>query len=233
MAHTKVDAELAQAARQHAADAQRADMIARTRRFKSGWHELGEALQACQKDQSFLRWGYSSFEEYYRKELRLKSATVNKLVGSYSYLQRVAPEVLQRDGVSQSIPTAESVEYLRRAAERSALGEVSGEVVDELRTAVLEDGSSLAAVEKRFKPALFPADDKHQVAKQRRDALRTAGQLGGRLEALRGTLPDAVLQAANTAIEQLRAALIAAMDSESPPTAPAAVEVADTGSSSR
>lgn len=223
-AQTQVDAELAQAERRHAADPQRAELITRTRRFKSSWFELAEALTSCQKSQAYTKWGYSSFEDYYRKELRLKAATVAKLVGSYAFLRKQAPEVLQRDGIVEPIPSPETIDYLRRAAELGQEGQISGELVEEIRTAVLDDFASAAALAKKFSPVLYPSDES---AKKRRDAIRTAAQLSRRLEELRGVLADPALSQAQAAIELLLAVLGGDPEETPPPASPAAPAAAE------
>lgn len=218
---TQVDQQLAQAEKKHNPDPQRAELIARTRRFKSSWHELAEVLVACQKGQLYTKWGYSSFEEYFRKELRLKTATVNKLVGNFTYLQKVAPEVLNRDGVAESIPSAESVDFLRKSAELCADGHVPAELHDQVRAAVIDDGLSAGLLARKFKPVLFPDDQAAEVVKKRRDAARTANQLAARLESLRTSLPEGVFSQASSALDQLLAVLLASDSGEPPPAAPA------------
>ncbi|HRI52078.1 MAG TPA: hypothetical protein PLW65_18015 [Pseudomonadota bacterium] len=222
-APTQVDQKLAQAQKRHAGDPQRAEIITRARRFKSSWFELAEVLTACQKDQLYTKWGYHSFEDYFRKELRLKTATVNKLVGSYCYLKKEAPEVLQRDGVVEQIPSAESVQYLRKSAELCAEGKIAAEVHEQVRAAVVDDGLSPKLLDRWFRPVLFPEAEIERVAKQRRDAARTANQLVTRLADLRGALPEGVLSQASAALDQLLSVLLNREGGDGPPAAPAAV----------
>src|SRR3569832_540284 len=93
--HTKLDTVLAAAERRFHSDPERAELIARTRRFKSSWIELAEALSTCQKGQHYTRRRKANFEEYCRMELHLTTSTGNKLVGSYAFLRKAAPEVLE------------------------------------------------------------------------------------------------------------------------------------------
>ena len=90
-------------------------MLARARRFKNSWIELAEALTETRKNGAWKRWGYESFEDYAKKELHLRQETVDKLTGSFVFLQKRAPEVLRRDGLTASIPSYQSVDFLRRA----------------------------------------------------------------------------------------------------------------------
>lgn len=209
-------ADQAQGGLRSTPDPQRVELLRRTSRFRSCWHELAEALASCQRKGLHAKWGYESFEAYYRKELRLRPATVAKLLGSYKYLHAVAPELLQRDGVHESIPSAESVEFLRRSAEACALGRASSELLEQVRVAVLEQGCSAGVVEKRFGALLFPELPAQQQAKNRRDAIRTTAQLAARLDRMRETLPSAVLAQAEQALRQLLSVLEGAAGAEQP-----------------
>lgn len=130
---TQVDASLAAAQRRHANDPDRSELIARTRRFKSSWIELAESLTDCRQHERFRKWGFKSFNDYYQKELHLKESTVDKLTGSFAFLRKSAPEVLDRDrdGVGDNIPSWQSIDFLRRAEEAAQNGKVSEETVDD------------------------------------------------------------------------------------------------------
>src|SRR5437660_380055 len=96
---THTDERLAAAEAAHAAhDPERADMIARVRRFKASWYELGSALTELRRTDRWKQWGFDGFDDYCRRELHLKRETADKLTGSYAFLRRAAPEVLERDG---------------------------------------------------------------------------------------------------------------------------------------
>src|SRR5258706_12847144 len=98
MPRTQTEAILADAEATHARDPERADMIARVRRFKASWFELGEALTDMKRTEEFKRWGFPNFEDYCRRELHLKRETADKLTGSFIFLRAKAPEGLARDG---------------------------------------------------------------------------------------------------------------------------------------
>jgi len=115
MRQTKVDQDLEAREEAFADDPERARAIACARRFKSSWLELAECLVTVKKSGRFKEWGFESFEDYANKELRLRPETVDKLTGSYSFLQRRAPSVIERDGVAKSIPSYQAIDFLRRA----------------------------------------------------------------------------------------------------------------------
>ncbi len=156
MIKTKVDAELADAEVAHQNDPERAELIARARRFKASWLELAEALTHVRKNDTWKNWGFESFEQYASRELKLRQETVEKLTGSYAFLQRRAPAVLKRDGVIDSIPSYQAVDFLRRAEEQDGAPE---EAVVAIRKKVLEEGVPLPSVSREYKDVVFPIDD--------------------------------------------------------------------------
>ena len=170
-------------------DPARVDIVRRAERFKRSWVELAEGLWSLRKHRRYEAWGYADLHEYCQKELHIKPVTIDKLMLSYGTLRSHAPEVLKRDGVSRDIPTLEAVDYFSRALPPS--GEEAGlpsgasrrrldapqSVLDELRSAVFDEGQSVGELRKRFDPILRPKSPEHEQA----DAPRRAKQLAERL----------------------------------------------------
>ncbi len=200
---TKVEAALADAEAEHADDPERVEMLRRTRRFKTSWLELAEALSLARSQGHFKRWGYDSFEDYTKRELHLRQETVDKLTGSFMFLKKRAPEVLTRDGLSHTIPSYQAVDFLRRAeAEENA----PEEAVEAIRQRVIEDGAALPSIVRQFRDVVFPIDASTQkerdtsnllnVAKRLRELLaethvvprRLASEVGDSLDRLLDTL---------------------------------------------
>ncbi len=163
MPRTKTDDVLAASEIQHAHDPERAELIARVRRFKASWFELGEALTEIKRTEGYKKWGHASFEDYCKKELHLKRETADKLTGSFAFLRTRAPEVLRRDGRDAPIPTYQAVDFLRRAEEES---EAPKETLDELRRHVLDEGTPLPKISRIYREALFPVDSVEQTEKR-------------------------------------------------------------------
>jgi len=172
---TRTDAELAKAeeALRHQ-DPERAEAIARVRRFKAGWYELASMLTELRKNEKWKRWGHSSFEDYYRRELHLRRETVDKLTGSFTFLQKRAPEVLDRDGSSAPLPSYQSVDFLRRAEEESKAGD---DTLSELRGKVFDEAMPLSQLARRYNEVLFPLDPEAQGEKRRTSLRSTAARL--------------------------------------------------------
>ncbi len=174
MARTKTDDVLAASEIHHAHDPQRAEMIARVRRFKSSWFELGEALVEVKRGDNFKRWGYGSFEDYCAKELHLKRDTAEKLTGSFAFLRNKAPDILKRDGRDAPIPSWQSVDFLRRAEEET---EAPPETLTELRRHVLDEGATLPKITRLYKEALFPVPSEEQNEKRLTSMTSTINRL--------------------------------------------------------
>ena len=162
MPRTKTDDVLAATEIQHAHDPERAEMIARVRRFKASWFELGESLTEVKRGEGYKKWGYAAFEDYCKKELHLKGETADKLTGSFAFLRSKAPEVLRRDGRDAPIPSYQAVDFLRRAEE----SEAPEETLSELRRHVLEEGAPLPKISRIYREAIFPVDADEQIEKR-------------------------------------------------------------------
>jgi lipopolysaccharide biosynthesis regulator YciM len=156
MHRTKTEAALADAEAAHADDPERAALLRHARRFKASWIELAEALTRVKRSGRWQRWGFESFEAYAKSELHLRGETVDKLTGSYAFLQRRAPSVLARDGVREAMPSYQAVDFLRRAEENESAPQ---EAVDEVRRRVLDEAAPAAAVARAFRDVVFPVDD--------------------------------------------------------------------------
>jgi hypothetical protein len=170
---TKTDAALAAAEDAHHDDPARVEVLQRARRFKSSWIELGEALSNVRRTGDFKRWGYASFEDYARLELHLRQETVEKLLGSFMFLKKRAPAVLERDGLSSSIPSYQAVDFLRRAEENDA----PADAVSAIRTRVLEEGAGLSSVARQFKDVVFPMGEREKKQRDVSALLNVAKRL--------------------------------------------------------
>jgi hypothetical protein len=202
---TKIDATLAALEETYSDDPERAELLRRTRRFKSSWIELAEALTQARRASRFRDWGYASFEEYTQKELHLRQETVDKLTGSYAFLQRRAPTVLARDGVAAPLPSYQAIDFLRRVEEKEDAPE---EAVREIRRKVLEENVPLPQVAREYKDVVFPIDEgerkkkdaaglknvatrlKELLAETRAVPRRLAGEVSESLERLLEALHD-------------------------------------------
>jgi hypothetical protein len=169
MHQTNVDRALAALEEKYADDPERSTLVRLTRRFKASWLELAEALSEVKRGKQWERWGYDSFEAYFKGELKLQEATVEKLTGSYMFLHKRAPQVLTRDPLDAPLPSYQAIDFLRRAEERAAEKDstVSGETMDDIRKKVLDEGTPIATVARLYKDTLFPVPEAQKKEKDR------------------------------------------------------------------
>jgi hypothetical protein len=203
MHRTKTEAALAEAEATHADDPERAELLRRARQFKSSWIELAEALTQAKRGGRWKDWGYDSFEAYAKGELRLKQETVDKLTGSYSFLQRRAPAVLSRDPISEPFPSYQAVDFLRRAEESDT---APREAVEEIRRRIIDEAAPLGTVTRAYRDVVFPVDEDTLVARDVAGVKNVAKRLRELLEATRA-VPRKVASDTAAALDRLLEAI--------------------------
>ncbi len=206
MQQTNVDRALAALEEQHADDPERATMLRLTRRFKASWLELGEALTEVKRNKTWERWGYESFDVYAKTELKLRADTVEKLTGSYMFLHKRAPEVLQRDPL-ESLPTYQAIDYLRRVEEKAAEDDtIPKETVVDVRKQILDDGVPVAKVARLYNDTLFPVSEGAKRESNRKALKSTATKLRDLL-ADTDAVPKRLASTVGEALDELLAEL--------------------------
>ena len=204
---SKLDA-LAEKLERSGDDPRRLELVQRARRFKRSWVELAEALIALRKSQDYQQWGYGDLHEYCNKELSIRSATVDKLLVSFSTIQRHAPEVLERDGVAREIPSLDAIDYFNRALGTETKPgpfrrlDAPDHVLDQLRTAVFEEGQNVRELRERFNPVLRPKSESESKEDAVRRARTAAQKLTQALSEVDG-LSEARVARVHAAIEAL------------------------------
>lgn len=175
---TKTERILEAAMVQHAADPERATALLKTKNFKRSWIELAQVLVEVRERESWKRWGYEDFEEYYAKELHLRRSTVDKLCASFGFLRANAPRLVRDDGpaipMNAPIPSWEAVQYVAKAEERGAADEAT---LSEMKKAAFEEGASVPALSRRFKEVAFPVDDEEKRQRVRAQIVAAAKRL--------------------------------------------------------
>jgi hypothetical protein len=202
---TKTDGSLERALAAHAGDPERAELIARVRRFKASWFELGESLSQVKRSERYRDWGYATFEDYCRKELHLRRDTAEKLTGSFAFLRARAPEVLRRDGSEAPIPSYQAVDFWRRAEEADA----PADTVQEIRHHVLDEGTPLPRLSRMYREVVFPLDADEQADKRRADLKHAVAKLVELIAIAKdaGTLPAALCAEVEEPLSRLSAQL--------------------------
>jgi hypothetical protein len=167
---TKTDRKMEDHMHAVAGDPLRADTLQKARAFKRTWIELADALTKVQSNKSWETWGYPDFDTYCRKELHLRGATVQKLLGSYRFLETSAPRVIERardvepEDLSTPIPSLPVVEFVQKATERGA---ADAETLETIKRVAFEEGAEAPMLLKKFKDVAFP-----ETASERKEKLR-------------------------------------------------------------
>jgi hypothetical protein len=118
-------------------------------------------------------------------------------------LRRSAPEVLERDGLNEPIPSVESIDFLRRAEEVIESGQAPSDLLSDVRRAVFDDSLSLGKLNRQFKESLFPSDADLEQRKRRKELVRLVAKLVEMLEIVRDSVPDSVISEAEHALRAL------------------------------
>jgi hypothetical protein len=159
-------------------DPERADTLAKARAFKRTWLELAEALARVQAQESWGRWGYTDFDAYCRKELHLRASTVQKLLGSFRFLQTSAPRVIERaherETFDAPLPSIAAVEFVQKATERGAADE---ETLRTIHKAAFDEGAEAPVLARRFKEAAFPESPRESKDRLRGQIAQAARKL--------------------------------------------------------
>ncbi len=168
------------------------------RQFKSSWVELGEQLCLVRNAGEYSAWGYNSFDDYCRQEVRIKKDTAIKLTGAYRYLEKEEPEILARSRQMQPIPDYRSIDLLRQAREEQQLND---EQYQQLRDTVIEKERSHPTVAKQFRE--FSGQNNPPSEEQLlRQALTTVRRLDSQLQQL-PDIPETLGTACSTILDEL------------------------------
>ncbi|RLB51358.1 MAG: hypothetical protein DRJ42_17000 [Deltaproteobacteria bacterium] len=193
-------------------DGQRLELVQRARRFKRSWVEMAEALSWVRDTRSYERWGYADLHAYCQEELQIRGSTVDKLTGGFATLQQHAPQVLNRDGVAQSIPTVDAVDYFAQALSPSPnakhpVPEPTEDVIQDLKSAVFDDNKPIAVLRREFNPVLRPKPDGADELERMEKASAAAQRLSSLVGKIDDLSPEVVAK-----VERTLAKLVAELD---------------------
>lgn len=177
---TKTDRQMEDHMHAVSSDPMRADTLQKARAFKRTWIELADALTKVQAKQSWEAWGYPDFDTYCRKELHLRGATVQKLLGSYRFLETSAPRVIERmrdvpaEDMSSPIVSLPAVEFVQKAIDRGA---ADAETIETIKRVAFEEGVDAPLLAKQFKAIAFPETERERREKLRANIAQAARKL--------------------------------------------------------
>jgi hypothetical protein len=209
-------------------DPKRIEAVRRAQGFRRSWIDLAETLCRIRNQSQYEKWGFTDFYEYCQEELTLKRATVDKLTISYSTLERHAPQVLERDGVANTIPSYEAIDYFHKTVgefdEPQAANDSEGdeelviprrgrvpmpptpELRREFEQAVFDEGQPVGELRKRFDAQFFPRPTGADELDNIRKASATARKLAAQIVEIAG-LPEKQVRRVEAELGKLREAL--------------------------
>lgn len=185
-AATKGNQHIEQLLQQLPPDSERYRVLLSAKRFKSSWVELGESLTRVANTGEFQTWGYTSFEDYCSREIRIRRQTADKLLLAFRFLEREEPGVLERKE-ARTLPDFRSVDLLRQAREEQTF---SPDHYSDLRKAVLEDERSHPTVARQFRELVQEYQPERRGERRCQGALSAARRLGNALAELDAVPPD-------------------------------------------
>ena len=157
------------------ADSFRALVLESAARFKAGWTDLAKLLTEVAEKKSYNEWGFKSFEEYCRLEIRIRKSTAEKLTGAWEFVRKELPE----RQTEKDFPELDTVDIVRKAKGNP---EIKSDDYDKLREMAFEEGLSAKSVAKKYREF-----DKQILALPDNDELEKSIRLA---ESLRKTLTD-------------------------------------------
>ncbi len=194
---------------------ERHQVLQAARGFKASWVALGQRLTLAREQKQFVGWGFSSFEAYCRRELRLRPETANKLTRSFAFLRDHQPEAASGP-TQRELPPLDVVDLLSQAKERTQLTPEALSVLQEeafapeakvtkqglLKKLREVDPQAFRAVNAPATPADSANDDP-----SRRIELRKALLLAERLESVlrgQGGISEQAMGHARSVVSELR-----------------------------
>ena len=175
---TKGSQHIEQLMQQLPPESERYQVLATAKQFKSSWVELGESLAKVSNSKSFSKWGFTSFEDYCTKEVRIRRQTAEKLLLAYRFLERKEPGLLERQK-GRPLPDYRSVDLLRQADEGQ---QFSMEEYSELRQAVIDKERNHPLIAKQFRDVTHNHQPEQRTIHQHRNALMAARRLSTSLQ---------------------------------------------------
>lgn len=138
-----------------APDSHRRQLIDAARSFKSNWVTFGEYLTRVASEKRYLEWGYRSFEEYCRLEIRIRKSTAIKLTNAYFFATESEPSI-SGSFESKGVPELDVVNFLHKARADETC---SDEMFEALKEGALEKGESGTTLARRLKQMKAPVGD--------------------------------------------------------------------------
>lgn len=208
--HSRAEAEIQSRLEGMDPGSQRYQVLLTARDFRASWVKLGEQLTEVRENQQYRGWGYTTFDAYCRRELRLRNDTANKLTRSFGFMRDHQPEALEERTVRE-LPPLDVVDLLSQARERAKISDRDFASIQE-EVFAPDAAPTRNSVVRRLRevdpeafrgPARTKAAEDGEASVDVRKALLLAERLAELLEGV-SDLPPAALEGARTAARLLK-----------------------------
>ncbi|MBU2512547.1 hypothetical protein KJ966_14520 [bacterium] len=125
----------------------RTQLVQSAKVFKSNWIQFGEHLTKVASDKLYQEWGFKSFEDYCREEIRIKKLTAMKLTNAYFFMTKEDPEIFKHSNLQNNLDL-DAVAVLQKAKSDD---NCSPDFYSELRSSALDKGQSGPSLARKFK----------------------------------------------------------------------------------
>ena len=103
----------------------RSQILDYSKKFKTSWVNLGQALCSVWRDKLYYAWGYDRFEYYTEQEVGIPKQMSLKLLKTYFFLESEEPAYLKKEfsetREAVQVPGYEAVNVLRLAKQKKEL----------------------------------------------------------------------------------------------------------------
>jgi hypothetical protein len=154
----------------------RSQILDYSKKFKTSWVDLGQALFSVWRDKMYYAWGYDKFEYYTDQEVGLPKQMSLKLLKTYSFLESEEPAYLKKEFSQMreavQVPSYEAVNVLRLAKQKKEL--LRDDYV-KLKKAVFDKGKDASLVRKDLVALMKerkPVDPEEERDKRNEAAIR-------------------------------------------------------------
>ena len=130
----------------------RKQLIDAARAFKSNWITFGEYLTKIASEKLYLEWGYQSFEEYCKLEIRIKKNTAIKLTNAYFFVTQSEPSISE-NFEAKGVPELDVVSFLHKVKQDD---NCTPEIFEDLKAEAFENGQSGPTLARHFKQMTAP-----------------------------------------------------------------------------
>lgn len=161
-------------------DSLRMKLIHSARQFKSNWVDFGEFLTNIATEKLYKDWGYNSFEDYCRIEVKIKKATAIKLTNAFFFISQEGDHFFQGHD-NEGMPDLDAVCVLQRAKRDNTITPAN---YQKLKDAAINLGHTGQTLNKKYRGMIGVEPDSENREETIHQSLNLITKLQHKLTAL-------------------------------------------------